>query len=120
MDWVWIVGAAWVLLAAGLAPLIGRSIGLADRKAAGIALDAPNFIVDRPPLPVLPGRPEGVAHDGLSVQNPAPEDSPRPARHGIARDAPTIPGIPAARPPIGRPPVPRSTHQRRPRRTGLG
>jgi hypothetical protein len=35
MSWVLLVGAAWLVLALAAAVLIGRSVRLADRKAAG-------------------------------------------------------------------------------------
>jgi hypothetical protein len=114
MSWVWTVGAAWVLLSVGLALLIGRSIGLADRKAADLTPDTPNFIVDRPPLAALPAA--ASATSGAQPADGSPSPSPFPAPRGVVRETPpTIPGIPVARPPVGRPPVPRST---RPRRTG--
>jgi hypothetical protein len=54
MDWVWTVGVAWLLLGVGLALLIGRSIVLADRRAAHRDAELPNFVVDRPPLMLVP------------------------------------------------------------------
>jgi hypothetical protein len=35
MKWVWIIGPAWLLLALPAALLIGRSIGIANRKSSG-------------------------------------------------------------------------------------
>jgi hypothetical protein len=114
MEWVWILGAIWVLLAIGIALLIGRSIRLADRKAArahGVPRERPNFVVDERPLHVLPPP---------APPSPAepPPAAPPPAR-SAGRDAPTVPGIPSARPAVGHSPVPRSRRPR-PRRSGMG
>lgn len=98
MGWVLIAAAAWLLLGLGLALLIGRSIRLVDRRAAEDETDAANFVVDRPVLVSAP-------------EPPRPPVSETPAGQG--REAPTIPGLPASRPPVGRPAVPRSTRQRR-------
>ena len=114
MGWLWIVGAAWVLLSVGLALVIGRSIGLADRKAADLAPDAPNFVVDRPPLAVVPRTTEG------SIADVPPPDG-QPPGAPLATDAgemPTTPGIPVARPEVGSPPVPRVPRRLPHRRTG--
>jgi hypothetical protein len=53
MSWVWVIGAAWLVLGVLLGVLIGRGIRLADRKQAETAArDAgPNFVVDSPVLP---------------------------------------------------------------------
>jgi hypothetical protein len=103
MGWVWAVGAAWLLLGAGIALLIGRSIVFADRKSAHRDAEAAEVTVQRPPLTLLPKPP-------AAPPEPSP---PRPA----GREAPTIPGLPSARPPVGRPPVPRIKRQRPPRRS---
>ena len=49
MNWVLVVGAAWVLLAVAAAWALGRAIGIADRKAADAKRDRPNFVVDGAP-----------------------------------------------------------------------
>jgi hypothetical protein len=100
---MWAVGAAWLLLGVVIAVLIGRSIVFADRRSADRAADAPKADTERPPLTLLPKPP------------PAPPEKspPRPA----GREAPTIPGLPSARPPVGRPPFPRIKRQRPPRRS---
>ena len=109
MGWMWAVGAAWLLVGAVAALLIGRSIRIADRKSAERAADAPNFVVDRPPLTLLPKPPD--------TGPPSPAEQ-RPPSAG--REAPTIPGLPVARPSLGRPPVPGSKRQRPPRRSSSG
>jgi hypothetical protein len=121
MGWVWIVAAGWLPLATGVAVLIGRSVRLADQKAADGGVEEVNVLVDRPPLTIAPGSadlPEGgtagVADTGDS---PAAPEPPTPR---AGRDAPTIPGIPAARPPVGRPPVPHPIRHRPGRRSGHG
>ena len=88
-----VIGAGWLLLAALVAVVIGRSVRLADAKAAAeVSTDEPNFVVDPATVPggmpiatVLPF-PAAAADDDLPA--------PRPVR-----DTPTIPGIPVARPP---------------------
>jgi hypothetical protein len=123
MGWIWIVAAGWMLLGVALALLISRSVALADRKAAEEAatvargrglLDAD---VDRdPPLRLAPPPPPPPA--------PAPAKEPaagtEPAAAPTRRDPTTIPGLPSARPPVGRPPVPKSTRKAPHRRSGLG
>jgi hypothetical protein len=103
MDWMFIVAPAWLMLAIGLAVLIGRSVRQADGKASENEPEAPNFIVDRPPLVIAP--------DPVPPARPAPPSG---------RDAPTIPALPSARPPAGRPGVPHAPRRRPSRRTGLG
>jgi len=46
MSWILIVGTAWPLTAAVAAAVLGRAIGLADRRAAEADCAAPNFVVD--------------------------------------------------------------------------
>jgi hypothetical protein len=116
MGWVWIVAAGWVLLAVCAAVLISRSVALADRKSAeekASRLDEPNIVMDPSPLRLAP--------------EPAPDPSPapveaeaKPASERSAREAPTIPGLPSARPPVGPPAVPRTGQQLPRRRSGLG
>lgn len=94
MTWVLVIGAAWLLLAALAAVVIGRSVRLADARAAAHAeRDEPNFVVDpatgpgrSPSATVLPFRTPGT-------QEHAPLHPP------TSRDTPTVPGIPVARPP---------------------
>ena len=67
MSWVWVIGAAWLVLGVLVGVLIGRGIRIADRKQAeNAAADAePNFVVDPavfPPytdgrIPQQPSRP---------------------------------------------------------------
>ncbi len=128
MDWFWILGAVWVLLAIALALLIGRSIRLADRKAArgrGVPTDGPNLVVDDRPLHALPppAPPDPLeARDTATDPGQNTSAAPQPPAPGSAgRDAPTVPGIPSARPAVGHPPVPPSKRPRtRPRRSGTG
>ena len=95
MTWVLVIVASLVLLATLAAVLIGRSVRLADARAAREAtVREPNFVVDPATAPsghraalVLPFRPERRADANIAA--------PRPA----GRDTPTIPGLPVARPP---------------------
>ncbi len=94
MTWVLVIGAGWLLLAVLTAVVIGRSVRLADaRSDEDAAAGERNFIVD----PATP--PDGSAATILPFPAAGPEGghsaTPRPATH----DTPTIPGIPAARPP---------------------
>jgi hypothetical protein len=121
MGWVWIVAAVWVPLAIGVAVLIGRSVRLADRKAADGSVEEVNVLVDRPPLTIASGSADlpvdGTAGVAVTGDSPAETEPPAPR---AGRDAPTIPGIPAARPPVGRPPVPHPIWHRPGRRSGHG
>jgi hypothetical protein len=54
MQWILFVGAAWPVSAALAALLLGRAIGLEDRKAA--ETPAPNFVVDGAVAYAWPGR----------------------------------------------------------------
>jgi hypothetical protein len=110
MSWVWIAGLAWVVLGVAAALLIAHSIRVADHKAANRFEDEPNVVIDRPPLRLAP---KTQPRDGEAAE---PE---RPAQPPTVPGASTIPGLPSARPPVGRPPVPRST-RRHPRKSGLG
>ena len=111
MTWVLVIGAGWVLLAALAALVIGRSVRLADAKAAAeAAAEEPNFVVD--PATAPSGLPAATV---LPFRAPAAADghAARPVR-----DTPTIPGIPVARPPA--PGAGRTGSQQDPiRRTGL-
>ena len=71
MEWMWAVGAVWLLLGVGLALLIGRSIVHADRRAADQAADPPNFVVDRPPLILLPKPPTATGPDATATSSGA-------------------------------------------------
>ncbi|WP_167762021.1 hypothetical protein [Blastococcus sp. CT_GayMR19] len=46
MTWILIVGTAWPLTAAVAALVLGRAIGLADRRTAEAEFARPNFVVD--------------------------------------------------------------------------
>jgi hypothetical protein len=74
MNWVLLIGALWLIVAALVAVLVGRGIRLADRKEseATTAADAsPNFVVDgRTPTMTDPAEPAAA---------PDPEGIP-PAR----------------------------------------
>jgi len=111
MTWVLVIGVGWLLLAALVAVVIGRSVRVADARAAEQVVDEPNFVVD--PATVPGGVPVATV---LPFPAPAADDTRPPARP--VRDTPTIPGIPAARPPApgaGR----AGGHDDRIRRTGL-
>jgi hypothetical protein len=45
MNWILIIAAAWPASAALAALVLGRTIGLADQKAAEAEDCAPNFVV---------------------------------------------------------------------------
>jgi len=120
MDWMWAVGAIWLVLGAAIALLIGRSIVLADKRSADHSADAPNFVVDRPPLTLLRKAPDTPAGDGDPAKPAADGTADRPTPPDTNRDAPTIPGLPVARPGVGRPAVPRSTRHRPHRGAGSG
>jgi hypothetical protein len=53
MSWVLVIAGAWMAVAAVVAILVGRSIRLADRKAAAEAAQAPNFVVQPADAPAL-------------------------------------------------------------------
>ncbi|GAA3180901.1 hypothetical protein GCM10010531_38830 [Blastococcus jejuensis] len=115
MTWVLVIGAGWLLLAALIAVLIGRSVRLADARAAAEAeRDEPNFAVD--PATEPGGSPAGTVLPFPATAGDAP---PTPAPRPSTGDAPTIPGIPVARP--GAPRAQESGSQTDPiRRTGIG
>jgi hypothetical protein len=119
MGWAWIVAAAWIALAFGVALLVGRSIAHADQQVSDPDVDAPNFIVERPPLDVPP---KPVDSDGTEsrVGRTAPAGNQPTTPSAPERDTPTIPGLPAARPPVRHPPGLPSTRKRPTRRSGLG
>jgi hypothetical protein len=92
MTWVVVIGSGWLLLATLIAMLIGRSVRLADARAAADAVQ-PNFVVD----PEAPDAPSGATV--LPFRTPVSEAAPSPARHRNV-DPPTLPGIPVARPQV--------------------
>lgn len=96
MTWVLIAVAGWIVLAIGAALLIGRAIALADRRSG----ESLNFVVDLE-APVFT--------DGAPAAPPAltPDESAIPEQ--VDPGPSTVPGIPSARPPLPKPPVPRST-----------
>jgi hypothetical protein len=88
MSWV-LLGAAWLVLGLALAVLIGRSIREADERMAD---DEPNVVVDPAPADEPPeAEPAVEAEPAAAVERPLP------------REAPTVPGLPVARPPAGPP-----------------
>ena len=94
MTWVLVIGVGWVLLAALVAVVIGRSVRLADKKAAAeSSADEPNFVVD--PATAPGGIPAATV---LPFPTVSPEAEAKPAPRPV-RDTPTVPGIPVARPP---------------------
>ena len=100
MTWVLVIGVGWLLLAVLAAVVIGRSVRLADVKAAAEpSADEPNFVVDPATSP--------RDHPSASILPfPASKADGKPPSSRPIRDTPTIPGIPAARPPapgVGRP-----------------
>lgn len=113
MTWVLAIGAGWLLLAALIAVLIGRSVRLADARAAADAVrDEPNFVVDPTTLP-------GGSPAGTVLPFPAPAGDASPTPRPATGDTPTVPGIPVARP--GAPRAQESGSQTDPiRRTGIG
>lgn len=54
MDWIWIAGAVWLVLAAAAAVLLGRMIRLADREDGKAAPSRPAAPEHRAPRPVAP------------------------------------------------------------------
>lgn len=82
MSWVLVITVVWLVIATLTAVLVGRTIRLADRTelADQPVLDEPNF-----------------AGSGRGLDALRADDGP-----------PTIPGIPTARPAVGRPPAPPS------------
>lgn len=113
MTWVLVIGAGWLLLATLIAVLIGRSVRLADARAAADAVhEGPNFVVD--PATVPGGFPAATV-----LPFPAtPGDAVQPSAARPA-DPSTVPGIPVARP---KAPGARNSggHADQIRRTGLG
>jgi hypothetical protein len=115
MTWVLVIGAGWLLLAALIAVLIGRSVRLADARAAAHAQpDEPNFVVD--PATTPRGFPAATVLPFPATNGDAAQAPVQPSE---GRDTPTVPGIPVARPPA--PGAHNGGSQIRPiRKTGLG
>jgi hypothetical protein len=118
MGWVIAGAGAWLLLAVGFALVIGRSIRNADREAAERTDDKLDLVVDLPPVTMLRAVDE-PARDSAQDGCPAADGPPSPGARPV-RNPSTIPGIPSARPSVGRPAVPRSTRRRPPRESGTG
>jgi hypothetical protein len=94
MTWVLVIGATWLVLAALIAVLIGRSVRLADDRAAeNAAADEPNFVID--PATAPRGFPAATV---LPFPPPSAEDPQTQMQPPPVRDTPTVPGIPVARP----------------------
>ena len=116
MTWVLVAGAAWLVIALLSAILIGRSIHLADSRAATDArpdrsmpdlatVDSPSVLSIPRIRPLTSTVAQGDAHP------PAP-----PTTH----DTPTLPGIPVARPPAPGAKGAKDEEPARLRQTGLG
>jgi hypothetical protein len=105
MNWVLLLGAAWVVLAVVAAVLAGRAIHLADLMTAA-ELQEPNFVVDS-----AGDEPQETAPSVVTRQE-------QPLATVTVEIPPTIPGIPAARPSVPLPPVPPSV--KRPRQSEHG
>jgi hypothetical protein len=93
MTWVLVIGVGWVLLAALVAVVIGRSVRLADARAAKEMADEPNFVVD----PAT--RPGGIPAATILPFPPVSADDAARPKASPVRETPTVPGIPVARPP---------------------
>src|SRR3954470_5875549 len=94
MTWMWVVLAAWALLAVAVALVIGRSIHAADRKRQ----NAPNFAVDAPaPQPRIahPGE-----FDDLQFDAATPQPSRRSGTHSVVQNC-----VPAAERTPAQPPT---------------
>jgi hypothetical protein len=92
MDWVLVIGAAWLLTAAAVAVLIAGAVRLADRRAergraAAARRDEPNFVVQPPP-------PEPAATDSPGTAVPT---SARPQAEWVSKPTPTPRVPPPAR-----------------------
>ena len=108
MNWVLLIGAVWLAVAALVGVLIGRGIRLADRKeeeSAAAEAAAPNFVVD-PDAPAVVERPSTPAQNAAATRESATPDR---GRHPI----------PTARPPAVRAPVRPSERTPSPRDPGL-
>ena len=111
MTWVLVIGVGWLLLAALVAVVIGRSVRLADAKAAAEAsADEPNFVVDPATAPM--GFPAARV---LPFPAPAAEEAARrPDRSA------TPPRFPASLSPVRRHPEQVVLAATRTRSAGLG
>ena len=95
MKWVLIIAATWVVLGVPLALLIGRAVRIADaEEARQAALDEANFVVDDR----LDGPTSGPGADAGWLEKLLQEEAQNPLHPPTARDRPTIPGLPVARP----------------------
>jgi hypothetical protein len=104
MNWVLLIGAVWLTVAALVGVLIGRGIRLADRKeeeAAAAEAAEPNFVVD----------PDATALDATA---PGADATPESATSNRVRHS-----IPTTRPPAARAPVPASERTQSPRESDL-
>jgi hypothetical protein len=107
MNWVLLIGAVWLAVAALVGVLIGRGIRLADRKqeeTAAAEAAAPNFVVD-PEAPAVVQPPATPAPDADATPESTTSDR---ERHPI----------PTARPPAVRAPVRPSERTPSPRESG--
>ncbi len=99
MSWLQIITVTWLLLAAVAALLIGSAIRAADETELDEQPVLGDPLFDRPYLDdSFQDEPNIVADLPVEEQS---SDAPRPVN-----DPPTIPGIPSARPPVGRPSSP--------------
>jgi hypothetical protein len=108
MNWVLLIGAVWLAVAALVGVLMGRGIRLADRKeeeTAAAEAAAPNFVVD-PEAPAVVEPPATPAPDAAATPESTTSDR---GRHSI----------PTARPPAVRAPVRPSERTPSPRDSGL-
>jgi hypothetical protein len=108
MNWVLLIGAVWLAVAALVGVLMGRGIRLADRKeeeTAAAEAAAPNFVVD-PEAPAVVEPPATPAPDAAATPGSTTSDR---GRHSI----------PTARPPAVRAPVRPSERTPSPREPGL-
>jgi hypothetical protein len=112
MNWVLLIGAVWLAVAALVGVLIGRGIRLADHKeeeSAAAEAAAPNFVVD-PDAPAVVERPATPVPDAAAEADATPESTTSDrGRHPI----------PTARPPAVRAPVRPSERTPSPRDPGL-
>jgi hypothetical protein len=89
MEWLLVVGAAWLLLSVPFALLTGGVIRLADQQAAVVlGMRRADDVVPRAqPLPPPPP----IRHEDVRAADPQPAP--------VLREEPeTIPGLPVARP----------------------
>ena len=85
MNWVLLIGAAWLAVAVFVGALVGRGIRLADRKqeeAFAAEAPVPNFVVDTTPPVVAEAAEPAVAETPAAHAIPGPA-TPDRARHAI-------------------------------------